>query len=169
MNDALPTMLEAPPALPVKVEVVDGRLAPELMDGETRAMWVSRLKDALGTESDDLAWYAVLTMFKACRSPEAIKLNAMIEQVRAGHPNDPQEMVLMIQMAACAQRLQEAIIADVRTQTAEERLMQAKIIKEYGKLYARQMESLHRYRRDGSQTINVVHFARAENVAVRTG
>ena len=169
MNDALPTMLEAPPALPVKVGLVDGRLAPELMDGETRAMWIERLKDAMGTESDDLAWYAVLTMFKACRSPEAIKLNAMIEQVRAGHPNDPQEMILMIQMAACAQRLQEAIIADARAQTAEERLMQAKIVHEYGKLYARQMEALRKYRRDGNQQITVLRVDHADAVAVKAG
>ena len=53
-DDVLPMLLEAPPALPVQISVKDGKLVPELMDGETRAMWVSRLKDALGTESDDL-------------------------------------------------------------------------------------------------------------------
>ena len=41
--------------LPVKVSVADGKLAPLLQDEETRREWVGRLKDALGTESEDLA------------------------------------------------------------------------------------------------------------------
>ena len=149
--------------LPVKVSVADGKLAPLLQDEETRREWVDRLKDALGTESEDLAWYGVATLFKSCQVPETLKLNAMIEQIRGGCPRDPQEMVLLIQMAAVAQRMQEAIASEVSATSLEDRQTYATVVRTYGKLYARQLEALRKYRRDGNQTITVVH---AENAVV---
>ncbi len=168
MNDAVP-VLNAASCQPVQVNITNGKIDPALMDGETRTMWVQRLKDALGTESDDLAWYAVLTLFKACRSPEALKLNAMIETVRAGCPRDPQEMMLLVQMAAVSQRLQEAIISEITAPTTEDRLIQTKVVRQYGQLYARQMEALRKYRRDGNQQITVVRVEHANAVGIKAG
>ena len=167
MNDAVP-ILEGSPGLPVTVNIVNGKIDPALMDGETRTMWVQRLKDAMGTDSDDLARYAVLTLFRATKHPEALKLNAMLEQVRAGCPRDPQEMMLLVQMAAVSQRMLEAI-AENAALLPEDRLLQSKIIAQYGTIYARQLEALRRYRRTGDQQITVVHVDRAETVAVKAG
>ena len=167
MSDALP-FLEGSPCLPVTVNILNGKIDPALMDGETRTMWVQRLKDAMGTDSDDLAWYAVLTLFKACRRPEALKLNAMLEQVRAGCPRDPQEMMLLVQMAAVSQRMLEAI-AENAALLPEDRLLQSKIIAQYGTIYARQLEALRKYRRDGNQQITVVRVEHANAVGIKAG
>ncbi len=168
MNDAMP-VLDAPVAAPVTVNLVNGKIDPMLMDGETREMWISRLKDAMGTESDDLANYALVTMFKASKHPDVLKINAMLETVRAGQARDPQELLLLVQMAACAQRLQEAIVAEMNAMRPEDKFIQTKIVRQYGQLYCRQLEALRRYRRTGDQTISVIHVERADTVAVKAG
>ena len=168
MNNALP-VLEVSPGLPVTVNIVNGKIDPALMNGETREMWLGRLKEAMGTDSEELAWYAVLTLFRASKHPEALKLNAMIEEVRAGCPRDPQEMMLLVQMAAVSQRLQEAVIAEMNAMLPEDKLIHAKIVRQYGQLYCRQLEALRRYRRTGDQTISVIHVERADTVAVKAG
>ncbi len=168
MNEAVP-VLDTPLAAPVTVNIVGGKIDPALMDGETREMWMDRLKDAMGTDSDDLANYAMVTMFKASRHPDVLKLNAMLETVRAGNPRDPQELMLLIQMAAVSQRLQEAIISEMNTMLPEDKLIQSKIVRQYGQLYTRQLEALRRYRRTGDQKITVLHVDRAETVAVKAG
>ncbi len=168
MNDAMP-VLEGSPGLPVTVNIVGGKIDPMLMNGETREMWISRLKDAMGTESDDLANYALITMFKASKHPDVLKINAMLETVRAGCPRDPQELLLLVQMAACAQRLQEAIVAEMNAMLPEDKFIQTKIVRQYGQLYCRQLEALRRYRRTGDQQITVVHVERADTVAVKAG
>ncbi len=167
MNDTVP-VFDTPLAAPVTINIVGGKIDPALMDGETRDMWMSRLKDALGTQSDDLANYALVTMFKACRKPDALILNAMLEQVRAGFPRDPQEMMLLVQMAACSQRMLESITESAAIMH-EDRLLQAKVAAQYGTIYARQLEALRKYRRDGNQQITVLHVDHADAVAVKAG
>ncbi len=140
----MPDLPSVPEKIPIKVDISGGKLAPDLLDGQTRRQWVDRLKAALGTDSDDLAWYALLTMFRACKVPETLKLNAMLEQIRVGKPRDPQELLLLVEMAACAQRMQDALIAETDASAVEDKLAQAKLAKLYGQLYARQYEALRR-------------------------
>lgn len=168
MTDAMPVS-ERLPGPPVTVNIVNGKIDPALMDDETREMWVSRLKDALGTESEDLANYALITMFRTLKHPEALKINAMIETVRAGCPRDPQEMMLLVQMAACSQRMQEAIIEEAAALTPGDQLSRAKIVHQYGQLYTRHLEALRRYRRTGDEKITVVHVGDADAVGIKAG
>ena len=166
MNDALPTMLEAPPALPVKVGLVDGRLAPELMDGESQRQWLDRVKSALGIQSDDLARYVLVTLFRSCRQPEALKVNAMLAQIAEGHPADVQETILFTLMAATSMRMQETFLQRENAFDAEDALLKAKVIAQYGRLYARQLEALRRYHKTGDQKITVLRVDHADAVAV---
>ncbi len=165
MNDAVP-IIDAPLSAPVTVNIVNGRIDPALMNGETREMWMERLKDAMGTDSDELANYALVTMFKASKHPDVLRLNAMLEQVRAGYPRDPQELMLLVQMAACSQRMMESIM-ETAAIMQEDRLLQAKITAQYATIYARQLEALRKYRRDGNQQITVLHVDHADAVAVK--
>ena len=165
MNEAVP-VLDTPLAAPMTVNIVGGKIDPALMDGETREMWMDRLKDALGTVSDDLANYALVTMFRASKHPDVLKLNAMLEQVRAGCPRDPQELMLLVQMAAVAQRMLESIMENAAIMH-EDKLLQSKITAQYATIYARQLEALRKYRRDGNQEITVLHVDHANAVAVK--
>ncbi|MBP3729937.1 MAG: hypothetical protein J6I40_00530 [Mailhella sp.] len=169
MNNNAVATIDATPTLPVTVNVVDDRIYPCLLNGESRRMWIDRLKDALGTESEDLANYALVTMFRASKHPEALKLNAMIETVRAGHARDPQETLLLVQMAAVSQRLQESLVAEMNATLPEDRLVHAKIVRQYGQLYCRQIEALRKYRRDGNQQITVMHIDHADAVGIKAG
>ena len=166
MNNALPTMLEALPALPVKVGLVDGRLAPELMDGESQQQWLDRVKSVLGIQSNDLARYVLVTLFRSCRQPEALKVNAMLAQIAEGHPVDAQETIMLTLMAATSMRMQETFLQRENAFDAEDALRKAKVIAQYGRLYARQLEALRRYRKTGDQKITVLRVDHADAVAV---
>lgn len=148
-------------SLPIALEVVDGQMSPCLLEGESRSMWMSRVRAALGTESDDLVWYVLCALYRASKKPEGMKLNAMLAQIREGQPRDVQEMILLAQMAATNQRLQEALTMQIHDYDAEDALVKAKIVAQYGRLYDHQLEALRKYRRTGDQTITIVHSQKA--------
>ena len=64
-------------------------------------------------------------------------------------------------MAATNQRLQETLIMPVNDYDAEDALLKAKIVAQYGRLYDHQLEALRKYRRTGDQTITIVHSQNA--------
>lgn len=148
-------------SLPIALEVIDGQMAPCLMGGESQSMWMARVRAALGTDNDDLVWYVLCTLYRASKKPEGMKLNAMLAQIREGQPRDVQEMILLAQMAATNQRLQDALAVQIRDYDAEDALLRAKIVGQYGRLYDHQLEALRKYRRTGDQTITIVHSQNA--------
>lgn len=148
-------------SLPIKVDMVNGQLAPHLLPGEDRSKWTARVRAAFGTDNDDLVWYVLCTLYRASKKPEGMKLNAMLAQIREGRPRDVQEMILLAQMAATHQRLQDTLAVQIRDYDAEDALVRAKIVAQYGWLYDHQLEALRKYRRTGDQTITIVHSQNA--------
>lgn len=126
--------------------VKDGRVEPHLLDGEDINMWKARVCAVLGTESYDLAIYALETLSRACKKPDETRLNAMIAQIREEHPRNTQEIILLTQMAATNQRFHEAIAMSVFDIEAKDALQKAKTISEYVRLYNHQVEALQKYR-----------------------
>ena len=146
------------------------RLVPDLCDNETRQDWTERLRACLDTQSGDVAAYILDILSRVGNAPNENTVNALLAAVAGGNPGDPQELLLLTQMACVSQLMTDTLLrltAPHLDPLDKEEL--SRIASRFGHLYARQMESLRKYRRTGQQTMTIVHAGQAIVGDVTTG
>ena len=152
--------------LKVRRDRFSGDLLPDVQSDESRESWES----GLGTRSQDVADYIVTVLGNVTERPREGVVNTLLAFVADGKPRDPQELFLLTQMACVSQIMLHNICQlDVHRIVEVDKEGVSRIVARFGRLYARQMEALHKYRRNGEQTVTVVHAGQAIVGNVTTG
>jgi hypothetical protein len=136
-------------------------------DGVTEGWW-QRLKEALGTSSNDFVRASLFQLQAAARLPctgiTELAVNAALALIEAAEPKNEIEAALAVQMA-CTHTAAMAVLAAVGGGHGSERRVAslgsaaARLLK----AYAGQVEALRRLRHGGEQVIRI------ERVDVRDG
>ena len=131
-------------------------------EGQDKAVWLQRLKRALGTMSQDFVNATLIQIQHASRLPRGgiseTSVNAVLAIIEGIGPKDELEATLAIQIA-CTHAVNMCLLANLggafgsssgtaMTATATARLLKA---------FAAQVESLRRLRNGGSQVVRVEH------------
>jgi hypothetical protein len=152
------------PPVRVKLERVHANLAKvHPPDGDAdRAVWLNRLKQALGTISDAFVDASLCQLQAAARLPcsgiSEIAVNAALAMIEAAAPRDEIEGALAVQMA-CTHTAAMAVLSRLGGGHAGERRV-ASLGSAAARLlraYTSQVEVLRRLRHGGRQYVRVEH------------
>jgi hypothetical protein len=125
--------------------------------------WLTRLKAAMGTASDEFVNMTLYQLQTAARLPSGgiseIAVNAALSMIEAAKPENEVEAALIIQMA-CTHTAVMAVLSRIGGAHGGDRhvAMMAAAASKLLRTYAIQVETLRRLRSGGSQYMRIEHI-----------
>lgn len=134
----------------------DGQITPLCNTGESQADWAEAIRRAFGTDNPETIGY-LTKCFETCAPKDTLALNAFFDGLADLKPRDHMERLLLTQSMIVHHKICLALARSLKTPYDNERTQLDSSAAKFIRLFCQQMEALRKYRRDGTQTVNVNH------------
>ena len=150
----------------LRFAVTDSSVLPNPSEGQDLPQWMGALTQALGT-ADLNEISQVLSFAHQVLGKDECALNALVAAIAELKPRDPLERRLIAQALLVHHKAAQALVRASQTRWDSEREAQENRAMKFMRLFAQQMATLEKYRRNGQQTVVVNHVV--ANQAVVAG
>lgn len=146
--------------------VTDSGILPNPSEGQDLPQWMAALARAFGTtELNEIG--QVLSFSHQVLGKDEGALNALVAAIAELQPRDALERRLLAQALLVHHKAAQALVRASQTRWDDEREKQENRALKFMRLFAQQMATLEKYRRNGQQTVVVNHVV--ANQAVVAG
>lgn len=139
-----------------RVAVTDSGILPNPSEGQDLQQWMAALARAFGT-TDLNEIGQVLSVVHQVLGKDECALNALVAAIAELKPKDPLERRLLAQALLVHHKAAQALVRASQTRWDSEREAQENRAMKFMRLFAQQMATLEKYRRNGQQTVVVNH------------
>ena len=146
--------------------VTDSGILPNPSEGQDLPQWMSTFTEAFGT-TDLNEIGQVLSFAHQVLGKDENAFNGVVAAVAELKPRDPLERRLLVQALLVHHKAAQALVRSSQTRWDDERETQENRALKFMRLFAQQMATLEKYRRNGQQTVVVNHVV--ANQAVVAG
>lgn len=151
---------------PPRCAVTEHGILPNPGEGQDIQQWMAAFTEAFGTtDLDELS--QTLSFMHQVLGKDECALNALVTAIADLQPRDPLERRLLIQALLVHHKAAQALVRASQTHWDDEREAQENRALKFMRLFAQQMATLQKYRRNGQQTVVVNHVT--ANQAVVAG
>ena len=151
---------------PPRCAVTEHGILPNPSEGQDLQQWMSAFTQAHGT-ADLYEISQVLSFAFQVLGKDENAFNGVVAAIAELKPKDPLERRLLVQALLVHHKAAQALVRASQTRWDSEREVQENRSMKFMRLFAQQMATLEKYRRNGQQTVVVNHVV--ANQAVVTG